>query len=201
MNDKTDTIKIYTITKLTEAGLKELLDKVKAEKLSFAIWERVDDVRFPEAGEQLYTLDTFKALSKESQQQLREKSVAPLILAEWKQGRIFNDKLEIRWQRNENSYRTWITVEVDDITPEAAWGEPAIDHWLAEKNHTIYLWGEHDPRIGRQMNYEAIGPPAGPDDRAQVVLTTYHDPQTYKMRHYRYVRMQREVRSGRKAKQ
>lgn len=159
------TILLYT-AELSETAIGQAIQKARGAAVdSFAILERLDDVAFPGAD-------------------------ASIVLADWERGRVFNEKLELSWERNGESYRAWITLEADGIEPEADWGEPETYDWIVEERR-VYLWGEDDPQIGRKMNYEAIRLAGGPNDRAQVVLAAYHDLDTYRLRHYRYLQMQR----------
>jgi hypothetical protein len=159
------TILLYT-AELSETAIGQVIQKARGAAVdSFAILERLKEVQFPRVDDSMQ-------------------------IASWERGRVFNEKLEVRWERNGESYRAWITLEADGITPDADWGEPGTYDWIVEERR-VYLWGEDDPQIGRKMNYEAIRPAGGPNDRAQVVLAAYHDPDTYRLRHYRYLRMQR----------
>lgn len=167
MNDKTNTVEIYTCNDLTETDLVQLLDKAKHNEPSFAIWERIDDICFP-------------------------KDDAIIKPAQWEQGRLFNQSLELCWKRVGDSYETVLTTEANPPgVLDEKWGPPTAYTWIREER-SIYLWGENDPQIGRSMDYKAIGGPSGPNERAQIVLAVYHEIESYRLCHYRYVTMQRE---------
>ena len=165
MTEETVTVDIYRLDNLKEAGLVGILEALQQSQPTFAIWEKLDDVCFPEVGELL-------------------------PLAEWEQGRFFNEYLELCWTGGEDSYQVLLTVDAGGEMPTGDWNEPERHTWLAERR-AIYMWGEGDFQIGRQMAYRPIPPTGQPNERPKAVLIAYHDPTTYRLCHYRYKGLER----------
>jgi hypothetical protein len=63
-----------------------------------------------------------------------------VVPSEWDRGRIFNDRTEIRWEREGNSFHVvWIS---DDDLISTEWNKEAITHTNGTRE--ILLWGERD---------------------------------------------------------
>jgi len=87
--------------------------------------------------------------------------------------------------RDGTGFRTVLTRE-DDGDGEGLPEVESLDGYERQER-AYYLWGEEDTRIGRRMDYRAI-PGKG---RAQLVVAEFYDERG-DLRHWRYVRFQRE---------
>lgn len=149
---------IYT-GDVTAEELSDLAAALRPEA-PHTVVERVDSIGFPGPDEAL-------------------QSVA------WDEGCIFGAGLELRWARQETGFRAVLTREDDGD----GFGLTAAESLAGyeRREHTYYLWGEDDIRIGRQLRYGSI-PDKG---RAQLVVAEFYD-EAGELRHWRYIRFQRE---------
>ena len=146
---------------LTAEDLQALVAELRPQA-PHAVLERVDNIDFPD----------------------RDETIDPAV---WDEGRIFGPGLELHWARQENIFWAVLTREDDGdgsgLPQIESLGEPGYER----QEHTYFLWGEEDTRIGRKMEYRAI-PGKG---RAQLVVAEFYD-EAGELRHWRYVRFQRE---------
>ncbi|HEB77290.1 MAG TPA: hypothetical protein ENI90_02040 [Methylothermaceae bacterium] len=128
----------------------------------YAVLEKVDDVGFPAGSE----------------------AIDP---AAWDEGHIFGPALELHWSCIGDDFRAVLTREDDGDGDGLPQVELLEEPGYERKEHAYYLWGEEDTRIGRKMEYHAI--PGG--GRVQLVVAEFYDG-AGELRHWRYVRLQRE---------
>ncbi len=93
----------------------------------FAIVERLDDLDFPASHE-------------------------PIVLAVWQQGRIFGATFELKWEKQDVSYRVWL---VGQQGAEGFQTSGRLQDTRTEK-FCSYLWGPDERRIARKMTYRAM---------------------------------------------
>ena len=71
----------------------------------------------------------------------------------WPQGRVFNRKLEVRWEQRRSSYAVWVLYETDGRSPDTIQATIPEEFtrcgegWTvaAGKRPDLYLWGRYDP--------------------------------------------------------
>jgi hypothetical protein len=113
----------------------------------------------------------------------------PLQPTRWDEGRIFGPGLELHWARRDGGFRAVLTREDGGDGTGLPQTESLADY--ERREYTYYLWGEDDVRIGQRLTYGSI-PGKG---RAQLVVAEFYD-QAGELRHWRYVRFQREGEHG-----
>ena len=144
---------------LTAAQLTDLVTSLRPES-PHAVLERVDDITFPGPSD-------------------------PLDPTAWNEGRIFGPGLELHWVQQGEGFRAVLTREDGEDGAGLQQIETLVEYEREE--HSYFLWGEDDRRIGRLLDYRSI-PGKG---RAQVVAAEFCDD-AGELRHWRYVRFKRE---------
>lgn len=140
-------------------ALRRLLTSVWPELASYAIVEKVDDLRL------------FGA----------QKDTAP-DPADWPQGRAFGEQVEVHWEQRGEGYHVVLADESGGVPAEGL--TPAQDDWSggAVQTHRYFLWHKGEARVGRFLNTDRLGF-AG---RTMLTVKEYHDA-CGALRFYRYV--------------
>lgn len=113
--------------------------------------------------------------------------------AEWPRGRIFGDRVEVRWERGGEEFETHV------IRADGAAGPPGFEPILVldgdaecAEMEWCYLWGGDDQAIGGRLKYADAIPGRG---RAQLGIKRYTD-RAGRLVFYRHVALRREPGDG-----
>lgn len=118
----------------------------------YAILESLLDIRFPDP------------------------RVASMQTQEWPKGNLFAPSFELRWEKVDANFRVTLAKE-----QSFAWPNDALLKLFQEKveiayhhreRQFIYLWPEHDKRLGRALRYECLDAQGNPNDYKNVQLET-----------------------------
>lgn len=141
-------------------GLTTLLTSLRPTA-PYAILQRVDAIDFP----------------------AREETFDP---TQWEEGRIFGPGLDFHWQRKSEAFRVVLTRE--DGGESGGLALVPVPDGLRREEHTYYLWGEDESRVGRSVRYRCL---AG-SGRPQLTVAEFYD-EDGRLYHWRYVAMGRQA--------
>jgi len=98
--------------------------------------------------------------------------------AAWEQGRIFGVQFELRWKREGNMYRVWLSGVLAAPNVDSERQLEGAEELIYLANTTgeadsCFLWGRDEVRVARAPNYRALPDGKG---RPQLSLHNFRSP-------------------------